>query len=35
VNVSGARNRDADAFFKYLYSGAAKALLGKYGFALK
>lgn len=35
LTATGARNRDAFAFYRYLQSGAAKAILGKYGFALK
>jgi molybdate transport system substrate-binding protein len=35
LTVTGAKNRDAQAFFKYLQSEDAKAALGKYGFALK
>jgi molybdate transport system substrate-binding protein len=35
LTVTGAKNKDAEAFFKYLQSGEAKAVLGKYGFALK
>lgn len=35
LTVAGARNRDAVAFFKYLQSGDAKAVLKKYGFALR
>ena len=35
LTVAGARNKDAEAFFKYLQSGDARRVLGKYGFALK
>ncbi len=35
LTVTGAKNKNAEAFFKYLQSGDAKAVLGKYGFALK
>lgn len=35
LTVTGAKNKDARAFFSYLQSGEAKAVLGKYGFALK
>jgi molybdate transport system substrate-binding protein len=35
LTVTGAKNRDAAAFYRYLQSGDAKAVLGKYGFALK
>jgi molybdate transport system substrate-binding protein len=35
LTVAGAKNRDADAFFHYLQSGDARAVLGKYGFVLK
>lgn len=35
LTVTGAKNKDAQAFYKYLQSGAAKAVLGKYGFTLK
>jgi molybdate transport system substrate-binding protein len=35
LTMAGAKNRDAEAFFKYLQSGDAKAVLGKYGFVLK
>ncbi|HEX9022665.1 MAG TPA: molybdate ABC transporter substrate-binding protein [Geobacteraceae bacterium] len=31
---SGAANRDAAAFFRYLQSGEARAVLGKYGFSV-
>ena len=34
LTVAGARNKDADAFFKYLQSDNAKTVLSKYGFAL-
>ena len=30
---SGSKNKDAEAFYKYLQSGEAKAVLAKYGFA--
>jgi molybdate transport system substrate-binding protein len=33
LTVGGAKNRDATAFFAYLHSSAAKAVLAKYGFA--
>ena len=32
---SGSKNKDAEAFYKYLQSGEARAVLAKYGFALK
>jgi molybdate transport system substrate-binding protein len=32
---SGSKNKDAEAFYKYLQSGDAKAVLAKHGFALK
>jgi len=35
LTMTGAKNRDADAFFKYLQSGDAKEVLGKFGFALQ
>jgi molybdate transport system substrate-binding protein len=35
LTMTGAKNRDAEAFFKYLQSGEAKAVLGKFGFVLK
>jgi molybdate transport system substrate-binding protein len=33
LTVAGARNRDAAAFFEYLRSDEAKAVLTRYGFA--
>jgi molybdate transport system substrate-binding protein len=35
MTTAGAKNRDAAAFFNYLQSGDAKAVLGKFGFALQ
>lgn len=35
LTTTGAMNKDARAFFKYLHSSYAKAELSKYGFALK
>ena len=35
LTVTGARNRDAEAFYRYLQGREAKAVLAKYGFALK
>lgn len=35
LTAAGARNKEAEAFFKYLRSGDAKAVLARYGFALK
>jgi len=35
LTAAGARNKDAGAFYKYLQSGDAQAVLRKYGFALK
>jgi molybdate transport system substrate-binding protein len=35
LTVAGASNKNAIAFFKYLQSSFAKAVLNKYGFALK
>jgi len=35
LTMAGAKNRDAEAFFRYLQSEDAKDSLGKYGFALK
>jgi len=35
LTVAGAKYRDAAAFFAYLHSGDAKAVLAKYGFAAK
>jgi molybdate transport system substrate-binding protein len=35
LTMAGAKNRDAEAFFRYLQSEDAKGVLGKYGFALK
>jgi molybdate transport system substrate-binding protein len=32
---SGSKNRDAEAFYRYLQSGEAKAVLAKHGFAVK
>jgi molybdate transport system substrate-binding protein len=32
---SGSKSKDAEAFYKYLQSGEAKAVLAKHGFALK
>ena len=32
---SGSKNKDAEAFYRYLQSGEAKAVLAKHGFALK
>ena len=35
LTVTGAKNRDAKAFFRYLHGSYAKATLSKYGFALQ
>jgi molybdate transport system substrate-binding protein len=35
LTVTGTKNRDAQAFFRYLQGEDAKGVLGKYGFALK
>jgi len=35
LTLTGTKNKDAIAFFKYLHSSYAKAVLNKYGFALK
>lgn len=35
LTVAGAQNRDAEAFFRYLHTGEAKAVLARHGFALK
>jgi molybdate transport system substrate-binding protein len=35
LTTAGAKNRDAEAFFKYLQSVDAKTVLAKFGFALK
>jgi molybdate transport system substrate-binding protein len=35
LTVAGARNRDAEAFYKYLQGSEATAVLGKYGFSAK
>jgi molybdate transport system substrate-binding protein len=35
LTVSGSQNKDAEAFYKYLQSREAKAVLTKHGFALK
>jgi molybdate transport system substrate-binding protein len=35
LTLTGARNKDAEAFYKYLQSGYAQAVLDKYGFAPK
>ena len=35
LTESGSKNKDAEAFYRYLQSGEAKAVLAKYGFALK
>ena len=35
LTLTGARNKDAEAFYRYLQSGGAKAVLAKHGFALK
>lgn len=35
MTLTGARNKDAEAFYRYLQSGYAKAVLDKYGFAQK
>jgi molybdate transport system substrate-binding protein len=35
LTVAGAKNKDAEAFYKYLQSGDAIPVLEKYGFALK
>ncbi|MGA2959762.1 MAG: molybdate ABC transporter substrate-binding protein [Thermodesulfobacteriota bacterium] len=35
LTLTGARNKDAEAFYRYLQSGYAKAVLDKYGFAQK
>lgn len=35
LTVTGAKNREAAAFFAYLHSAEAKALLTKYGFAFR
>lgn len=35
LTMSGARNREAGAFYQYLRSGEAKAILARYGFTTK
>jgi len=35
LTLAGAKNKDADAFYKYLQGAEAAAVLEKYGFALK
>lgn len=35
LTLSGAKSADANAFFRYLKSSDAKAVLGRYGFAVK
>ena len=35
LTVGGAKNKDAEAFYRYLQSGEAKAVLAKHAFALK
>jgi molybdate transport system substrate-binding protein len=35
MTLAGAKNKDAEAFYRYLQSGNAKAVLDKYGFAQK
>jgi molybdate transport system substrate-binding protein len=35
LTATEAKNKDAEAFLKYLQSGDAKRVLGKYGFALR
>ena len=35
LTITGAKNRDASAFHRYLQGEEAKVVLGKYGFALK
>jgi molybdate transport system substrate-binding protein len=35
LTAGGAKNRDAEAFYRYLQSGEVKAVLAKHGFALK
>ena len=35
LTITGAKNKDAEAFYKYLQSGDALAVLAKYGFVLK
>jgi molybdate transport system substrate-binding protein len=35
LTITGAKNKDAEAFYRYLQSADAAAVLGKYGFALK
>jgi molybdate transport system substrate-binding protein len=35
LTLRGLKNKDAEAFYKYLQSGEAKAVLAKHGFALK
>ena len=35
LTLTGANNRDAEAFYKYLQSAEAAAVLERYGFALK
>jgi ABC-type molybdate transport system substrate-binding protein len=35
LTMAGAQNRDAEAFFRYLRTGEAKAVLARHGFALK
>lgn len=35
LTPAGTKNREAEAFFRYLESADAKAVLGKYGFTLK
>jgi molybdate transport system substrate-binding protein len=35
LTASGSKNKDAEAFYRYLQSGEAKAALSQYGFAVK
>ena len=35
LTLTGAKNKDAEAFYKYLQGGDAKGVLEKYGFSLK
>jgi molybdate transport system substrate-binding protein len=35
LTLAGAKNKDADAFYKYLQGAEATTVLGKYGFAVK
>ena len=35
LTVAGAKNKEASAFFTYLHSSDAKAVLARYGFAAR